>query len=311
MDYFDTRFSSDSIDESEQWLTQGYGNIDLDRSFTHFDERVVGDSRFSVTTAHMTGRYGFGMDPSVFIVAATTGVYNWNVDRDAGSLSAEPAMFQPEHPYLSEVTDTEIYALGLDRGSLQRTARLLFAREDFDVRFDSVRPVTAEAGRLWQRTMHLARRYAESGLLANDLVRTSTYRLMAVTSLECFRLVGDRLELRSGAERRLSVYRIATDFLRDFASLPITVEDAAEAAGASVPELVMAFRSHSPHQLTPTDYLRSIRLDAACEDLRAGDPRNGDTVRTIATRWGFPRMRTFVRIFRRAYGAHPAEVLRG
>ena len=46
-------------------------------------------------------------------------------------------------------------------------------------------------------------------------------------------------------------------------------------------------RANHPLGLTPAQYLRRTRMDAAHRDLQDGDPARGDTVKGIAARWGF------------------------
>ena len=104
-------------------------------------------------------------------------------------------------------------------------------------------------------------------------------------------------------------YEGAAEFLAAHASLPITIEDAADAAGATVPELVDAFRAHTPQEFTPTAFLRDFRIRAAMADLRTGDPTLGDTVKDIAHRWGFASPSRFAAHFRAAYGVSPKWVL--
>ncbi|MDQ4118039.1 MAG: helix-turn-helix domain-containing protein, partial [Actinomycetota bacterium] len=56
--------------------------------------------------------------------------------------------------------------------------------------------------------------------------------------------------------------------------------------------------------------LRRARMARAHADLRAGDPTRGDTVATIAMRWGFSNPGRFAAEYREAYGTSPSETLR-
>lgn len=128
-------------------------------------------------------------------------------------------------------------------------------------------------------------------------------------TLELFPLHGDCEERARTAQALLTGYGRACTFIDDHASLPITIDDIAEAAGLSAGQRDAAIRAHSPLSGT-RQALNRARLDAAHHDLVGGDPTHGDTVRCIALRWGF-LPGTFTRAYRRAYGINPVDRLRG
>ncbi|CAM5327306.1 helix-turn-helix domain-containing protein [Leifsonia shinshuensis] len=300
--YFEQTFGSDDVDESEDWLNTRYGHVDVTRSLTRYDERVVGDDRFFLTEVSTFGRYECAIDPDTVLVVAATPGFRWELDGDEGSPTDRPALFQPGRPYLAKVADSDIIGVGLPAEALQRTARLLYGHDELEVRFDGPYPAGDRAGARWLAALELVRREEARGLLGNDLIRASAYRLLAVTALESFRLVGDRSSLRASAARRTSVYRAGARFLRDHASLPITVEDAALAAGASTRELLLAFRSRNDEGVTPARYLRRVRLDAARHELTASaDAAPAVDAQAIVERWGFGSPAAFELAYRREY----------
>jgi AraC-like DNA-binding protein len=271
-DYFEQTFGSNDVGESEAWLNGQYGRVDVTRRLTRYDERVVGDARFFLTSVSTLGRYECAIDPGTVLVVAATPGFRWEFDGEEGSPTDRPALFQPGRPYLARVSDSDILGVGLQTEALQRTARLFYGQDDLVVRFDGVHARGPRAGAQWLAALELVRREEARGILDNDLIRASAYRMLAVAALESFRLVGDRRTLRVSAERRASVYRAGAQFLRDHASLPITVEDAAQAAGTSTRELLLAFRSQNDEGVTPARYLRRVRLDAARHELTATVP---------------------------------------
>ncbi|WP_260981081.1 helix-turn-helix domain-containing protein [Curtobacterium pusillum] len=94
----------------------------------------------------------------------------------------------------------------------------------------------------------------------------------------------------------------AEGFLLDHATEQITVEDVATAAGLSVRGLQDAFRRH--HGITPTTYLRRIRLLLAREALESGDDRSvGDVARDA----GFVHLGRFAGSYRDEFGELPRE----
>ncbi|WP_197680271.1 helix-turn-helix domain-containing protein [Microlunatus soli] len=57
-------------------------------------------------------------------------------------------------------------------------------------------------------------------------------------------------------------------------------------------------------------YLRRVRLDHARRNLQAADPTQGETVKAIAARWGFPRPDRFAARYQEAFGVPPSHTLR-
>ncbi|WP_228517911.1 AraC family transcriptional regulator [Curtobacterium sp. VKM Ac-1376] len=94
----------------------------------------------------------------------------------------------------------------------------------------------------------------------------------------------------------------AEAFLLDHATEQITVEDVAEAAGLSVRGVQAAFQRH--HGITPTMYLRRIRLLLAREQLEAGD---GRSVAEIARATGFAHLGRFAGSYRQEFGELPRQ----
>ncbi|OIH95023.1 hypothetical protein BIU97_02750 [Curtobacterium sp. MCBA15_009] len=94
----------------------------------------------------------------------------------------------------------------------------------------------------------------------------------------------------------------AETFLLDHATESITVEDVAAAAGLSVRGLQAAFQRH--HGITPTMYLRRIRLLLAREQLQAGGDRS---VAEIARATGFAHLGRFAGSYREEFGELPRQ----
>lgn len=80
------------------------------------------------------------------------------------------------------------------------------------------------------------------------------------------------------------------------------------AAAAGVPErtLFAAYRKYVG--LSPIAHYRALRLQCARDDLT--DPKENDTVASIACRWGFYHLGHFSRDYARRYGEKPSDTLR-
>lgn len=302
--YVETGFGTRDRAVAADWLSARFGRVDIGPDLGFFAIRVIGDRRFVLADSRSTGTCRFQTIPTMTVVVSSTLGMGWALAGESGSTAAEPALFEAGEPFSASRGDSETESVGFDHAQLRRTARLAYGRDDLDVQFDGPRPAGARAGASWLAALELARQDAEAGVLANDLIRASTYRFLAVAALGSFRLIGDRNDLRASAERSVHVYRTGAQFLHDHASLPITIDDAAEASGASVRELLVAFRSHSSGERGPTAFLRAVRLTAAHDELEAG---TRETVGAVAERWGFRSEASFVRQHRSEYGVAPRD----
>ncbi|KAA9157765.1 AraC family transcriptional regulator [Amycolatopsis acidicola] len=86
-----------------------------------------------------------------------------------------------------------------------------------------------------------------------------------------------------------------------------SMPELAKSAAVSVRMLQEVFRTEL--HLTPTTYLRQLRLRRAHEELRRGDSSR-TTTEAVAHRWGFTNYGRFARLYRTQYGVNPAATLR-
>jgi AraC family transcriptional regulator len=105
-------------------------------------------------------------------------------------------------------------------------------------------------------------------------------------------------QLENGAEEQLRLRR-AADFLREQYMLPITIDDAAAAAGMSSSHFIRSFREYSGK--TPYAFLTDIRMARALELLRQSDL----SITRVALACGFTNPGHFSTLFRRRLGVSP------
>ncbi|GAA1770632.1 helix-turn-helix transcriptional regulator [Kocuria aegyptia] len=270
----------------------------------------AGDEHLAVSSVHVGGAMSLWGDTEVFTVANVRGVrYDWQIREESGAAAAgSSVLFRPEHPSLVVAQDVDVTLVHLPVELVQQTADTVYGART-PVAFAAS---TSAGNRLGQYWSGLARHGA--GVLASaafdePLVRSELTRQLAVGLLECFPLVGNPGERYLSMEAQARRYRIAVQFLDARAADPVTVEDAARAAGTTTGALVRAFQANHPLALTPAQYLRRIRVDAAHRDLAAGDPGAGDTVKGIAARWGFTHPGRFAQYYRQVYGTTPRHTL--
>ncbi|MFW3171988.1 AraC family transcriptional regulator [Geodermatophilus sp. CPCC 206100] len=101
--------------------------------------------------------------------------------------------------------------------------------------------------------------------------------------------------------------RRARAFIEEHAADPITVVDVARAAGVGVRGLQHGFSRALG--MSPTEYLRQVRLRHVHRELLGADPAR-TTVAQIAARWGFLHHGRFAAQYRERHGASPGETLR-
>ncbi|HEY8300572.1 MAG TPA: helix-turn-helix transcriptional regulator [Jatrophihabitans sp.] len=167
-------------------------------------------------------------------------------------------------------------------------------------------PLTPHAARGWQQAV----RYVSRGVLADPtaaaspLLVDSARRLLAATMIT---LLDARPELQSADTRDATSATVqrAVAFIEANPDLAIGVADIARAAFVTPRAVQLAFRRHL--DVTPTAYLRRVRLEHARDELIDADPAY-DTVTTIAARWGFTSSR-FASLYRETYHEQPSETL--
>lgn len=180
--------------------------------------------------------------------------------------------------------------------------------------FQSVRPVSAAMNGLFGGSIRMAveeltspeGRAFEYPLIARQLVDVVIAALL--NGIANSTMVADyRPEPRASGS---AVVRRAVDFIDEHAAEPISAADVADAVAVDARELRAAFVRD--HDITPTGYLRRVRLEGAHRDLSARTPGGGDTVATVAAiarRWGFANPRLFAAYFRATYGRAPGVTL--
>ena len=116
-------------------------------------------------------------------------------------------------------------------------------------------------------------------------------------------LEGPRAPDAAGPGRALAMK--AEAWLRQNLAEPPTVASLCEALGASERTLHAAFREHLDD--TPKSYLKTLRLNAARQDLLEG--RAGRRVTDVALDWGFVHLGWFSQDYRRHFGETPSQTL--
>lgn len=97
----------------------------------------------------------------------------------------------------------------------------------------------------------------------------------------------------------------AISFLRENLKEDVRPEEIADAAGLSVRALQAAFKKH--FKMTPTQYIRALRLAEVRRELKDADESNEQTVTVIAQKWGFNHLGRFSAYYQNMYNEKPSE----
>jgi AraC-like DNA-binding protein len=102
--------------------------------------------------------------------------------------------------------------------------------------------------------------------------------------------------------------RRSLQYVEEHLAEPITMDDLARHACASVRAIQMGFREDL--DTTPISYIRDRRLDKVRAALMEAIPADRVTVAAVAQRWGFQNAGTFAVRYRQRFGESPSETLR-
>lgn len=244
----------------------------------------------------------FGVEAGRFPRVETEGV------QDSHGVGDVFLAAQPDRPYAGCESGARFSITMVEPSLLSRVA----APENCDrpVRLTGYRPLSPEAGRRLLRTITFLREHVATDPVFRDapLIAATAPQLLAATILSTFpntALTDPTIEDRHDAHP--ASLRRAVAFVDDNAHRDITVADIAAAAHVTIRTVQYAFRRHLG--ISPTAYLRQVRLAHAHRELLAANPASGTTVTEVAARWGFLHPGRFASYHRAAYGCSPYRTL--
>jgi AraC-like DNA-binding protein len=295
--------------ESEERLTAISPHLRLGRGADpRHTVEVHGEERFSILRMEAFGPMSGWNEPddTITMVYPFAGGMRWQVGDERGAST---------DPWLQGVTSATTVHFGpmtelavfLRKDPLTRFGRAFYGDDDFELAFDSARPRSPGLAAHLGAALHYAHATVSSPAFGSPIVQAALHRHLAISLFESFRLRGDHGARAVSARARQHGYRVATRFIDDFASLPITPEDIAQAAGLSTAQIDAVFRAFSPRGEDTADHLRRARLSSAHAEIRLAGVVDEGVVGEVAARWGFPSAATFTRLYRRAYGALPGS----
>lgn len=305
-DFFDSRVRTDDVADTQAWLQEQYGRVDVLAERASIAEHAVGDATFALRHLTWDCRAEIVYEADRFYFATSNPGFSWTIGSESGDYSVEPGIVQPGRELIGRPIDTSVQLVAFDAEWLSETARTIYGDETLVARFAGTGPVSRRLGEYWLATLRWS--LTQVPLLAEPLVRAHVRRALAAATLEAFPLVGDARERRASALEQATIYTAATSWIDDHASLPVTVDDAARAVGTSATGLRRAFAANGQLASSPEEYLSAARLSAAHADLLDADA-GGASVAEVAARWGFADPDAFVRSYVEVYRVAPQRTL--
>jgi AraC-like DNA-binding protein len=216
-----------------------------------------------------------------------------------------PLLHPAGRPFEFSYRDFEQNLVHLHKSLVHELAADLWGVESPSIAFDDSFVPAPPALRGWWRTVDLVARQVLPAGQTNALVDSELSRIMAASFLDTFHehpadLAGP------GVAPTSARLRVAVEFIHQNAAQPITSAQIAETAGITVRGLQLAFQR--AFDITPTAYIRRIRLERARAELERADPTRS-TVAEIARRWGFPHAGRFSSYYGVTFHEHPSTTL--
>ena len=110
----------------------------------------------------------------------------------------------------------------------------------------------------------------------------------------------------SRSERNVQIAESAKEYIETNFDQPVHLDDLSRHTGFSIRMVQRCFREH--FDTTVTDFLKSVRLDAAYRELAVKYP-DETNVKQVALHNGFTHLGRFSRIYRWRFGELPSETL--
>jgi AraC-like DNA-binding protein len=168
-------------------------------------------------------------------------------------------------------------------------------------------PRSRSAVRAWHRALdYVTLTLSSADTAQQPLIIAGLAPLLAGALLQCFPSTATEQELADEPELPESL-KDAVSFIHRHAAREVGINDVAAAVHLTPRAVQYLFRRRLG--TTPTEYMRSVRLSGAHQDLIGGST-SSTTVTEIAQRWGFAHTGRFAVLYRQTYGQSPHTTLR-
>ncbi|WP_433796333.1 AraC family transcriptional regulator [Actinoplanes sp. CA-252034] len=285
-------------------------DLDTQLRVTNLGPVTIGDVRFGTDLKlrlHELGAY--------HVDVILSGRLEWQQGRDEPRVATETsgAVFQPVGDTVLHrwTGDCRLLAVKIDRAALEmQLSRMLDTPVGSPILLGRRLDQSHGPGRTWTnmvRTLASDALGENRGLTQNPLLaeplQEVLLRGLLLASDHPYR---DRLATPGRPYPAARAIRQAIDLLHSHPEQPITIAKLADSTGVSERALQAGFQRYVG--LSPTTYLRQVRLDRAHDELRQAEPGR-TTVADVAHRWGFAHLGRFAGSYRDRFGVTPSQTL--
>ncbi|WP_344794610.1 helix-turn-helix domain-containing protein [Frondihabitans peucedani] len=273
-----------------------------------FRYTIRGDEQLTLRTSRFAASILGTVDPEgeyvVSWISAGEGVMDVGGEEKRLTIG-QPAMFPTGKRFAFRFRDYAQNLIHFDSAFLERVAAERAGAAPTKLHFLHTEVPGREALIRWQEAVASVAGTI-LGSEATPLMRSEANLLAANALLDTFAYEGPEATSLTipPSSGRLAA---ALEFVHSHAEMPLTTTDIAQAAGLSLRGLQHAFSRQ--FEMTPTEYLRGVRLDRVRVDLLAATPSR-ETVASIAHRWGFSHSGRFSSAYAKRFGEYPTETLR-
>jgi len=284
--------------------------LDTQLRVTTLGPVTIGDVRFGTDLKLRLQELG-----AYHVDVLLSGRLEWQQGRDEPLVATETcgAVFQPVGDTVLHrwTGDCRLLAIKIDRSALEtQLARMLDAPVGSPIPLGRRLDQSHGPGRTWTNMVRVLAADAlgdNGGLMRNPLV-TAPFEelLLRGLLLAADHPYRDRLATPGGPFPAPRAIRQAIELLQSRPEQQITIAKLADVTGVSERALQAGFQRYVG--VSPTTYLRQVRLDRVHDELRQAEP-DQTTVTDVAHRWGFTHLGRFAGSYRARYGVSPSQTL--
>lgn len=310
------RFATSAVDEARDQVAKVYCDHLLDpvgstreigawQNVVRLDSISVGAMSYGADVDISPGRLG-GFYLLMLPYAGAADIEHGS--RRATVTAKCGALLNPDDPTrMRWSADCSKIMVRIDRQALERQlSRMLEGAPVKHIVFDLATTMDGAMARWWRVVRLLIEDLDASAHARHSLAASLHESLLLVSLLEHQpHNFSDRLAARCGSIAPRHV-RLVEAFIEDNADKPLTIDDLVAVAGVSSRALFEGFRRF--RGISPLAHLRAVRVRMVRERLL--NPREHDTVTSVATQWGFYQLGRFATQYRQMFGETPSQTLR-
>lgn len=298
--------------------TNSIEKIDVIGKRSEVDVTINGLTFDDLSLAH----FAYGSAPTRFVASEGPDVMQMIVTTSGGGVASHRKdsfemsetvgfMRNMACPHVSLLSDIQAVALSVPLGKLRQHAQALLGEEvvTTDLVFDGSFDMTTPEATHLRNTLD----YVTNALngpscnLDNEISLKGFSDLLLTTVLTHLpNSYSERLLAPSAPKVVPYHVKRARDYIHANAACTITLEALASYAGCAYRTLQQGYTD--AYGVPPMRYLRYLRLSRVRDALLNAE--DGNTVKAVASRWGFSDLGRFAREYRDRYGELPSETLR-